>query len=91
MVRPGGAVKIEKTKMIDPNVLVAKLSGAATGSVAVVRKAPDKYYLVAPKGLGGTRLVAADSLTDGLHQSVFELSEKAERLLKKKAKRGGKK
>lgn len=94
-MRPVGAVKIEKTKMVDKDVLVAKLSGAAQGTVAVVRKGEDDYHLVAPKGLGGTRKVAADSLTDGLHQAVFEMSEKAEKAAKaerrKIKKRGGRK
>ena len=91
-MRPVGAVKIEKTKMVDPNVLVAKLSGAAQGTVAVVRKGEDDYHLVAPQNLGGSRKVAADSLTDGLHQAVFDLSEKAEQRQKKEEKkRGGRK
>ncbi len=93
MARPVGAVKIEKTKMVDKDGLVAKLSGAAQGTVAVVRKSKDNYHLVAPKGLGGTRKVAADSLTDGLHQAVFEMSEKAEKAERRqnKKKRGGQK
>ncbi len=95
MVRPVGAVKIEKTKMIDKNVLVAKLSGAVEGTVAVVRKGEDKFHLVAPASLGGTRRVAADSLTDGLHQAVYLMGEKAEKRQakerRKKNKRGGRK
>ncbi len=93
LVRPVGAVKIEKTKMVDKNVLVAKLSGAVEGTVAVVRKGEDKFHLVAPASLGGTRRVAADSLTDGLHQAVYLMGEKAEKRQTKgrKKKRGGRK
>ncbi len=93
MVRPVGAVKIEKTKMVNKDVLVAKLSGAVEGTVAVVRKGEDNFHLVAPQGLGGTRRVAADSLTDGLHQAVYEMEEKAgkRQAKEKKKKQGGRK
>ncbi len=93
LVRPVGAVKIEKTKMVDKNVLVAKLSGAVQGTVAVVRKGEDNFHLVAPASSGGTRRVAADSLTDGLHQAVYLMGEKAEKRQAKerKKKRGGRK
>lgn len=78
LARPSGAVKIEKTRMITKDILGAKLSGASGDvTIAVVRRGPDDYHVVAPKGLGGTRKVAADSLTDGLHQAVFEITENA--------------
>lgn len=79
LARPRGAVNIEKTKMVSPDILAAKLSGASGDrSIAVVRRGPDNYHVVAPKDLGGTRKVSADSLTDGLHQAVFEMSEAAD-------------
>jgi hypothetical protein len=65
---------------------VAKLSGPSNGTIAIVRDAKDKYHVVAPKELGGTRAVPADSLTDGLHQAVYEMSEAAQ-----KKNRGGRK
>jgi len=61
--------------VVQKDVLVAKLSGAAQGTIAVVRDAKHNYHVVAPKELGGTRAVPADSLTDCLHQAVYEISE----------------
>ncbi len=94
LVRPVGAVKIEKTEMVGENVLMATLSGAVQGTVAVVRKAPDDYHVVPPNGVGDPQKVPADSLTDGLHQVVFEMGEnveKARRKSLKKKNRGGRK
>jgi len=86
LVRPDGPVRIEKTKVLSKDVLVAKLSGSVQGTVAVVRKGED-YYFALPKGLGGVaRKVPADSLTDCLHQAVSEMDEKNVKALKKKAK-----
>jgi hypothetical protein len=82
-----GPIKIEKTKVVAENVMVAKLSGASEATVAVVRKDPENYHIVAPKELGGTRKVPADSMTDCLHQAVFEMSD----AVSKSKKRGGKK
>ena len=64
--------------MMTPDVLVASLSGAVRTRVAVVREG-EEYYLVAPRRLGGTRPVAADSLTDCLHASVHEMGRKLAR------------
>ncbi len=88
-----GVIKVEKTKMVDKDVLVAKLSGAVEGTVAVVRKGPNNFHMVARPELGGTRRVAADSLTDGLHQAVSEMTEKVEKhkAKEKKKKQGGRK
>ncbi len=69
-------------------MMVAKLAGASDATVAVVRKGQDNYHIVAPKGLGGTRKVPADSMTDCLHQAVFEMGEAVST---KSKKRGGKK
>ena len=86
LVRPDGPVKIEGTRVLSPGVLVARLSGAATEEVAVVRKG-DKHFFVAPQGLGGVREIKdADSLTHGLHSAVYELGLKTIRDRKKKKK-----
>lgn len=66
-------------------MMVAKLAGASAATVAVVRKGPDDYHIVAPQELGGTHKVPADSMTDCLHQAVFEMSDAVSK------KRGGKK
>jgi hypothetical protein len=71
----GGPVKIKKTALKSSDVLVAKLAGAACCEVATVRHR-GKYYFVAPKKLGGVKEVPADSLTDGLHASVWDLNQK---------------
>lgn len=73
MARPVGPVKIVKTDLKAPDVMVAKLSGAVNANVAVVCH-KGEHYFVAPKELGGIRKVPADSLTDGLHASVFEMN-----------------
>lgn len=71
LVRPPGPVKITKTEMRSPDVLLATLGGAAKGQVATVR-CGDKYFFVGPPSLGGRREVPADSLTDGLHAAIYE-------------------
>jgi hypothetical protein len=73
--RPVGPLKIKKTSLRGEDVLVAKLSGAARCEVATVRHR-GRYYFVAPKRMGGIREVPADSLTDGLHASVWDLNRK---------------
>lgn len=72
LARPQGAIKVEKTRMKGPDVLVAKLSGAVSGQAAVVKYKKD-FYFVPPKGHGETRKVPADYLTDGLHTGVLEM------------------
>lgn len=73
--RPGGPVKIRKTCVRTPDVLTARLSGAVRAQVAVVRHR-GRHFFVAPGRLGGIREVPADSLTDCLHYSVWEMGEK---------------
>jgi hypothetical protein len=76
LVRPAGPVRIEKTKLVSRDMLVARLSGPVKGTVAVVRKGED-FFFARPKELGGkVEKVAADSLTDCLHQAVFDLNNK---------------
>jgi hypothetical protein len=76
LVRPAGPVRIEKTKVVSRDMLVARLSGSVQGTVAVVRKGED-FFFARPKELGGkVEKVAADSLTDCLHQAVFDLNNK---------------
>ncbi len=78
-MRPEGPVRIEKTKVLSRDVLVAKLSGAAEGTVAVVQRGGD-FYFARPDSLGGkVEKVPADSLTDCLHQAVYEMCEKFEK------------
>ena len=94
LVRPVGSVTIEKTEMVSENVLMATVAGAVEGPVAVVRKAPNKYFAIPPTGVGDAKEIPADSLTDGLHQVVFEMGENADAARKKalrKKNRGGRK
>lgn len=58
-----------------PDVLVARLGGAVHAQVAVVRH-KGEHYFVAPEKLGGVQEVPADSLTDCLNWSVWDLNEK---------------
>lgn len=71
--RPDGPVRIERTEMRSKNALVARLSGVARATVAVVSRR-GKYYVVAPASLGGTRAVPGHSLTDALHGAVHDIS-----------------
>lgn len=64
------------------DVMVAKLSGAVSGTVATV-KSDGKYYFVGTDGK--PKEVPADSHTDCLHASVWTLNETFK--AKKKAKR----
>lgn len=73
-MRPDGRLQIDSTHMASKDVLVAKLSGAYSGTVAAVRVGK-KYYLTAPKKLGGTRVVPADSLTDCLNYEIGEIGK----------------
>ena len=58
-----------------PDVLVARLSGAARCEVAAVREG-QRFFLVAPKRLGGTQEIPADSLTDCMNYGVGELGKR---------------
>ena len=75
LVRPEGPVKISSTDMKSSEVMTARLSGAVRAQVASVRHR-GKFYIVAPKSLGGIQEVPADSLTDCLHASVWEMQER---------------
>lgn len=77
--------------MLSRDIMVAKLSGTVQGTVAVVREEKGTYKMVAPKELGGTRAVPADSLTDCLHQAVYEMAEAAQKSKKPKKTLGGRK
>jgi hypothetical protein len=100
LVRPEGPIKITKTEVLsskpgkDPDVLVARLSGAVSAKVAIVRDG-NKFFFKGPKELGGTVAVPADSLTDCLNYKVWEQGEKIARKKglqtgEKPRKRGGK-
>lgn len=82
LTRPVGPVKIRKTEIVHPDVMVAKLSGAVCGEAKTVRVG-SKYYFVPPEG--PVKEVKAYSLTDCLHASVFEMHQEIS------AKRRGKK
>ena len=83
LVRPSGPVRIEKTKVISPDVLMAKLSGALDVTISIVSRGEDFYIALPPSMGGGVRRVKADSLTDGLHQTVHEMNGKIEKSEKK--------
>jgi hypothetical protein len=78
LVRPDGPVRIEKTKVISKDVLVAKLSGSLDATVGIAKRGEDFYVALPPSMGGGVRKIAADSLTDCLHQAVHEMNEKLE-------------
>lgn len=70
--RPQGPITIESSEVVGKDMLVAKLSGKSNAQVAAVKKG-DRYYFVAPKKLGGTQEIPADSLTDCLNYAVRQL------------------
>lgn len=73
LVRPEGAIKIKETRVLAPDVMVAKLSGKVNAKVAVV-KVKNKFYFKGPKALGGICEVPADHLTDAINYRVWELN-----------------
>lgn len=79
LVRPDGPVRIENTKVISPDVLMAKLSGRVNATISIVKRGEEFYVALPPSMGGGVRHVRADSLTDGLHQTVHEMNEKFEK------------
>jgi hypothetical protein len=87
MTRPVGPVKIAATDVRNRDVMTARLSGAVRAEAAAVRH-KGEYYFVAPERLGGTRKVPADSLTDCMNYSVWELNEEMKRAKKKKKEAG---
>lgn len=78
LVRPEGPVRIASTDMKSPEVMTASLTGAVHAKVAAVRHR-GKFYIVAPARLGGIQEVPADSLTDCMHASVWEMQERVKR------------
>lgn len=73
--RPIGALKIERTEVVAPDVLVAEISGKVNAKVAVVRE-KGKYYVKAPAELGGKiEKVHAGSLTDCINYKTWEWNE----------------
>jgi hypothetical protein len=75
LIRPeNGPVRIKKTDVKTKDVLVARLDGPVPATVACVRT-PKGYFVIAPKKLGGTMEVPADSLTDGLHAAVWTMND----------------
>lgn len=83
LMRPTGPIKIKKTRILSPDVMVARLSGKVNTQVAVV-KHRGKFYFDAPKELGGMTVVPADYLTDAVNYRVWELNEKMKRQARKK-------
>lgn len=82
LMRPVGPVRIKGSAVKAPDVLVARLGGAVRAEVAVVKN-DDDFYFVAPKRLGGIQKIPADSLTDCLNYSVWELNDKVRKRSKK--------
>jgi len=74
LTRPVGPVKIRKTEVKTPDVLVAKLSGAVRAEVATVQHR-GRFFVVAPERLGGVREIPADNLTDCLHAAVWQMNK----------------
>lgn len=64
-------MKIKKSDLRTPDLLVARLSGARSGQVATV-KLGNKFYFVTDDGKA--REVPADSHTDCLNYSVWEIN-----------------
>jgi hypothetical protein len=64
-----------------PDIMVAKLSGAVQGTVATVKVGKD-YYFRGPDG--NARKVPADSLTDCMNYSVWEMNQALKGSKKKK-------
>lgn len=65
-----GPVKIERSKVLSRDVMLAKLGGVTDATVAAV-KHRGKFHFVAPAELGGViQGVPADSLTDCMNWSV---------------------
>jgi hypothetical protein len=82
LIRPtDGPIRIKKTRIPAPDVLVARLSGRVNAKVAVV-KIGRKFYFKGPKVMGGICEVPAEYLTDALNYKVWESNHE----LKKKAK-----
>lgn len=73
LVRPEGAIKIKETRVLAPDVMVAKLSGSVNAKVAVVQM-KGRFYFKGPKALGGVCEVPADHLTDAINYRVWELN-----------------
>ncbi len=90
LVRPEGPVKIEKTELRssgngkNPDIMVARLSGAVNAKVAVIKEG-NKYFFKGPDGISK---VPADSLTDCLNYKVWEIGES---IAKKKGVKTGEK
>jgi hypothetical protein len=82
LVRPKGPIQIKSTKILSPDVMVARLSGPTPATISVV-KLKNRFYVKAPEKLGGTCEVPADHLTDAVNYRVFELNNE----LKKKKSR----
>lgn len=83
LTRPVGPVRIRKTDLRTPDVLVARLSGCVRAEVATVREG-EKYFVVAPERLGGIQEIPADSLTDCLHAAVFGMNHEFRRSARRK-------
>lgn len=82
LIRPEGPIKIKKTRVLSPDVLVARLGGAVRAEVAVVQ-VKKKFYLKAPEKLGGVKEIPADHLTDGVNFAVWEMNEALKKSKKK--------
>jgi hypothetical protein len=66
-----GPIRIKKTRLPGPDVLVARLSGRVNAKVSVV-KIGRKFYFKGPKAMGGICEVPADHLVDALNYKIWE-------------------
>lgn len=65
---------MKKTKQIAPNVRVAELSGAARGTLAVIKKGR-RFFAAGPKRGAGLREIPADYFTDAIHYEVGQMAK----------------
>ena len=73
-----GPLKIERTEVVSPDILVADLGGAVHARVAVVKE-KGKFFVKAPQELGGKlEQVPAASLTDCLNYKAWEWNKEIE-------------
>jgi hypothetical protein len=75
-----GPIRVKKSDMKTPDLLVAKLSGARNETVATV-KLGKKYFFVTEDGKA--REVPADSHTDCLNYSVWEMNQEIKKRKRK--------
>lgn len=75
LIRPtDGPIKIKQTRVLAPDVLVARLGGKENAKVHVVELG-GKFYFKGPKSMGGITEVPADHLVDAVNYRVWEMNK----------------